>query len=107
MSFDYTGPEAWRSGIAQALGEIVDPELGVAITDLGLLRRIDIDDTHCRVQMTMTSAACPSADLLADDVHGVLDELLPLGTQIDVSVVWEPPWSPEQMSDAARRTLRW
>lgn len=107
MALHYTGPQAWQGGIEAALADIVDPELGLAITELGLVRRIDIDATHCRVQMTMTSAACPSADLLAADVEGVLDDLLPAGTVIDVALVWEPPWTPEQMSERARRVMGW
>lgn len=105
-AFAYTGPDALRAPIAAALGRVVDPEMALTITDVGLVYRVDVDADAVRVEMTMTSAACPVADVIVEDVEHELDRAVP-GRRIDVAVVWEPPWTPERMSERARRFMGW
>jgi len=57
--------------------------------------------------MTMTSAACPVTDMLIDEVHAELEQILPMETAIEVELVWEPAWTPERMSANARRLMHW
>jgi metal-sulfur cluster biosynthetic enzyme len=91
--------------IREALRQIVDPELGVNIVDLGLVRRIDLSRGCVRVEMTMTSPACPLRDYLEDQVRAALDAYAPEVSTVDVVILDDPPWSAEMMSDEARRQL--
>jgi metal-sulfur cluster biosynthetic enzyme len=93
--------------LRDALRQVVDPEAGMNIVDLGLVYGIDSDAHGVRVELTMTSAACPLADLIIDDARAALAPLLPEGLALDVQLVWDPPWTPERMSDLAREQFGW
>jgi metal-sulfur cluster biosynthetic enzyme len=103
--FPYHGPPELQRAIVAALRQVVDPELALSIVDLGLIYGVDVDPQQARVTMTMTSAACPVTDLIMEDVADELDRVLPPGTAVEVVLVWEPVWTPERMSDSARRFL--
>jgi metal-sulfur cluster biosynthetic enzyme len=91
--------------IREALRTVIDPELGVNIVDLGLVYRIDVEGSHVRVEMTMTSPACPMSDYLKALVDEAIKGIVPGVEHVDVVLVLEPPWDPDMMSDAARRQL--
>ena len=93
-------------GGSAALAQVVDPELALSIVDIGLIREVSVDEDIARVRMTMTSAACPVTDVIVDDVHEALDRALPPGRAVEVVVEWEPPWTPDSMSERARRFLQ-
>jgi metal-sulfur cluster biosynthetic enzyme len=103
--FPYTGDERLREPIEKALAGVVDPELSLAITDVGLVYGVDAADDRVAVTITMTSAACPVADIIIEDIERELDAVLPAGRRVDVDLVWDPPWTPERMSERARRFL--
>lgn len=96
-----------EDAVRDALRQVIDPEAGMNIVDLGLVYGIDVADGSVEVQMTMTSAACPMADMIVDDVHAALAGALPPGTGIGVELVWDPPWTPDRMSDLAREQFGW
>lgn len=91
--------------IRDALREVVDPELGVNIVDLGLVYGIAIDGTAVRITMTMTSPACPLRDYLQTLVETAITDRIPDAATIVIDIVDDPPWSEEMMSDEARRHL--
>ena len=92
--------------VREALREVIDPELGVNIVDLGLVYGIDVADAgSVRITMTMTSPACPMRDYLQDLVESSVVGRVPGVGAVTVDVVDEPPWSPDLMSDEARRLL--
>lgn len=91
--------------IREALKEVIDPEVGINIVDLGLVYNIDSGPDQITIDMTMTSPACPMGPYIQDDVEQTLQELAGETTAIKVNVVWDQPWSPEQMSDWAREQL--
>ena len=105
--FPYEGPDESQAAVVDALRQVVDPEVGLSIVDIGLIYAVDLGATHCCVQMTMTSAACPLGDLIVADVEQALAAVLPPGVAIDVVLVWDPPWTPDRMSDGARRMMQW
>ncbi|NKI94201.1 metal-sulfur cluster assembly factor [Rhizobacter sp. SG703] len=105
-AIDFDGPEALRKPLQAALARVVDPELALSITDLGLVYGLHVDDAGARVRMTMTSPACPVIDLIVEDVENELDRVLPAGCAIAVEVCWEPAWTPDRMSERARRFLQ-
>jgi metal-sulfur cluster biosynthetic enzyme len=94
-----------ETAIRETLRQIIDPELGVNIVDLGLVRAIAVAADAVRVEMTMTSPACPLRDYLEDQVRAAIEGCAPETRNVDVVFVTDPPWSPEMMSDAAREQL--
>ncbi|MCW5634060.1 MAG: metal-sulfur cluster assembly factor [Rubrivivax sp.] len=96
--------------LLDTLRQVMDPEAGMNIVDLGLVYGIESGAAArpgVRVAMTMTSAACPMADLIVDQVHDALAAALPAGTPVQVDIVWDPPWTPERMSGLAREHFGW
>lgn len=95
------------NAILAELRQVIDPEVGMNIVDLGLVYGVDIGATGVTIDMTMTSPACPMGDMMVDEVKGVLDAMVPPGTRIEVNLVWSPPWEPARMSEAARKHFSW
>jgi metal-sulfur cluster biosynthetic enzyme len=95
-----------ESGL-KALRRVADPELSVNIVDLGLVYGLEVRPGFARVKLTMTSASCPVTEVIVADVYDALGGLLGEGADIDVDVVWDPPWGPERMSEKARSALGW
>lgn len=93
--------------VRDVLRQVVDPEAGLNIVDLGLIYGIDIGVQGVTVQMTMTSAACPMTDLIVEQAEAALEQGLPPGTPVRLDLVWDPPWTPERMSEVARSHFGW
>ena len=93
--------------IREALTAVDDPEVGMNIVDLGLVYRIDIGPKLVRVELTMTTPACPMGDLITENAHRAVRAALPEGVALDVALVWDPPWTPDMMSESARQTFGW
>lgn len=105
--FEYSGPEDLRGAIVEALRRVIDPEMALNIVDLGLVYGVHVGEDAVKVKITMTSAACPVAELIIDDVVEGLTDLLGTQRAIDCELVWDPPWSPEKMSHRARMAMGW
>ena len=87
-----------------ALSEVLDPDLGLPILDLGLIYRVDVLEDRIEVDFTLTSPACPVGDLLLDDIR----ETVKARTQVEnvqVQIVWDPPWGQEMMSDEMKLSM--
>src|SRR3989304_5032185 len=91
--------------VREALCTVDDPEVGMNIVDLGLVYRIDIAPERVRVELTMSSPACPMGDLITDNARRAVGAALPQDVAVDVLLVWDPPWTPDRMSESARQTL--
>jgi metal-sulfur cluster biosynthetic enzyme len=88
-----------------ALKNVYDPEIGINIVDLGLVYDIDISDKNdVLVTMTLTSLGCPLGPVIVQEVSNAMADLPDLG-EVDVKLVWSPPWSPDMMSEEARDEL--
>ena len=105
--FPYTGPPELCWPVVSALTRVVDPEVALSIVDVGLIYSVTITPQAARVRLTMTSAACPVADLIIEEVEQELDRVLPAGCCIEVELCWEPAWTPDRMSERARRFMAW
>ncbi len=90
-----------------ALRTVIDPEVGINIVDLGLVYGLDWRPEGLRVRLSMTSAACPMGEWIAEQALDALDAAFPDLPPAEVDLVWEPPWSPERMSPEARAQLQW
>jgi metal-sulfur cluster biosynthetic enzyme len=95
-----------REQVQEKLREVLDPEMGLNIVDLGLVYDIDIyDDNNVIINMTLTSPGCPIAPILMAQVKEAVRKI-PETKQVSVNLVWEPPWNPETMaSDTAKDQL--
>lgn len=96
-----------ETAVLDALRRVMDPELGMNVVDLGLVYGVTTAPGRVAVDLTMTSPACPLGSLIVADAEAAIAAATPPGTAIRVSLVWEPPWSPERLSDKARRELGW
>lgn len=93
--------------IREILSRVIDPEIGMNIVALGLVYRVQISPEQVLVEMTMTSPACPMGDMIHDEVVTALTEALPEDLWVDVRLVWEPPWNPSLMTQAAKDHFGW
>ena len=90
--------------VTEALRDVVDPELGINVVDLGLVYGLTVDDANIAiVDMTLTSAACPLQDVIEDQMRMALDGLV---DDFRVNWVWMPPWGPDKITDDGREQLR-
>jgi metal-sulfur cluster biosynthetic enzyme len=90
--------------VNEALKDVVDPELGINVVDLGLIYGITVDDTSTAIiDMTLTSAACPLTDVIEDQTRMALDGLV---NDFRINWVWMPPWGPEKITEDGREQLR-
>ncbi|HEY9721642.1 MAG TPA: metal-sulfur cluster assembly factor [Oscillatoriaceae cyanobacterium] len=88
-----------------ALGNVIDPEVGLDIINLGLVYDIALDARDAvNVRMTMTSRGCPMRGIIEASTRGVLESVPGIGA-VDVEVVWEPPWTPEKITPEGRKLL--
>ncbi len=90
--------------VTEVLKTCYDPEIPVNIVDLGLVYETKIDNGNISIKLTLTSPACPLGDVL---VQQIKNKLMPLDDvkDVNVEIVWDPPWDKDKMSQTARRQL--
>jgi metal-sulfur cluster biosynthetic enzyme len=93
--------------VLQELRDVIDPEVGINIVDLGLVYEATREEGRVRVRMTMTTPACPLGSYLTESVDAALRRGFPDAEAIQVELVWDPPWSPDLLTPEARRQLGW
>jgi FeS assembly SUF system protein len=94
-----------REHVLEALRQCYDPEIPVNIVDLGLIYDVETDDAGgVRIKMTLTSPGCPSALAIPEQVKQQVGTIVDV-RDVQVEVVWEPPWHPSRISAAARQQL--
>ena len=106
-----TAPVAKASiaDIEEAMKDVVDPELGINVVDLGLVYGVHVDDDNiATLDMTLTSAACPLTDVIEDQTRAALTQGPGGGLVSDFRInwVWLPPWGPDKITDDGREQLR-
>lgn len=110
MTDTEVGTDAGRiEDITEAMRDVVDPELGINVVDLGLLYGVTVADGEVAVlDMTLTSAACPLTDVIEDQTRSALMDPPGSGLVKDVKInwVWMPPWGPDKITDDGREQLR-
>lgn len=92
--------------VREALRRVIDPETGVNIADLGLVYGVEILNGLVRVVMTLTSPACPLNAWFSEKVKNEVESSVPNVQSVEVVLIWDPPWSPDRMSQEARRQLQ-
>jgi metal-sulfur cluster biosynthetic enzyme len=99
--------EPTAAHVLDALRDVIDPELGMNIVDLGLVYTADVRDGDVSVRLTMTTAACPLGESISEQARAAIQQQVPGVTSVRVDLVWDPPWEPSMMSAAAREQLGW
>ncbi|MEQ4204900.1 metal-sulfur cluster assembly factor [Actinopolymorpha sp. B17G11] len=90
--------------VLEAMKDVVDPELGINVVDLGLVYGVALDDAGvATIDMTLTSAACPLTDVIEDQTQVALDGVV---DAFRINWVWMPPWGPDKITDEGREQLR-
>ncbi len=90
-----------------ALRQVIDPELGINIVDLGLVYSVELQDGRVQVVMTMTTPACPLHTYLTSTAEATIWQQVQDVQAVEVELTWTPRWNPLMMTDAARRQLGW
>jgi metal-sulfur cluster biosynthetic enzyme len=93
--------------VLDVLRNVIDPEIGVNVVDLGLIYALDLSSDCIYVEMTMTTPTCPLGELILEQAYSQLHQAFPAVRDVQVELVWSPPWSPERMSLAAKQQLGW
>ncbi|HEY1326338.1 MAG TPA: metal-sulfur cluster assembly factor [Casimicrobiaceae bacterium] len=103
-----TTAEAPREdAVRDALRAVIDPEIGANIVDLGLVYRIACMPSRVEVDLTMTTPACPAVESIAEDAEAAIRRACAEAREVHVAVVFDPPWTPERMSDTLKERFGW
>ena len=90
--------------VEEAMKDVVDPELGINVVDLGLVYGVHVDDDNAvTLDMTLTSAACPLTDVIMDQTNSALEGIV---NDVAINWVWMPPWGPDKITPDGREQLR-
>jgi metal-sulfur cluster biosynthetic enzyme len=93
--------------VLDALRDVIDPEVGVDVVDLGLVYGAEVEEGRARVVMTMTTSACPLGESMVEEAKAAIRRHLRGVTAVTVELVSEPRWQPSMMSRAAQQRLGW
>lgn len=96
--------ELTKDDVLETLKDVIDPELGINIVDLGLVYEVRIDGDTVHIEYTLTTMGCPIGPLIEQQMQGLLSRV-PGVEQVDAEMVLRPPWSPEMMSEEAKAAL--
>jgi metal-sulfur cluster biosynthetic enzyme len=93
-----------KDEVVEALRAVEDPELGMDIVDLGLLYDVEIDGPKIKVIHSLTSMGCPAGPMIQEDIVNVASAVEGVD-EVEIELTWEPPWTPDRMSDDAKFIL--
>ncbi len=93
-----------KDEVVEALRAVEDPELGMDIVDLGLLYDVEIDGPKVNVIHSLTSMGCPAGPMIQEDIVNVASAVDGV-EEVEIELTWEPPWTPDRMSDDAKFIL--
>ena len=104
ISSGYAPPMITKDDVVEALHSVEDPELGMDIVELGLYYDAEIEGSNVKVIHSLTSMGCPAGPMIQENIHDAV-AALPGVEQVDVELTFEPPWTPDRMSDDAKFIL--
>ena len=93
-----------KEQVIEALHAVEDPELGMDIVDLGLLYDVEIEGSKVKVIHSLTSMGCPAGPMIQEDIVNVASSLEGV-EDVEIELTWDPPWTPDKMSDDAKFIL--
>jgi metal-sulfur cluster biosynthetic enzyme len=95
---------ATKEEVLEILRTVEDPELGMDVVDLGLVYEVDVDDSTAKVLYSLTSMGCPAGPLIAQDMDGAIRQVEGI-ENVELELTFDPPWTPDRMSDDAKFIL--
>ena len=104
MPWRYAGEVPTREDVIEALRQVEDPELGMDIVELGLYYDAEIEGEHVKIVHSLTSMGCPAGPMIQESIHEAV-VALPGVEQVEVELTFDPPWTPDRMSDDAKFIL--
>jgi metal-sulfur cluster biosynthetic enzyme len=93
-----------KEEVVDALRTVEDPELGMDIVELGLMYDVEVEDSRVKVKYSLTSLGCPAGPMIEEGIYDAVAQV-PGVEQVEPELTWDPPWSPEMMSDDAKFIL--
>ncbi len=93
-----------KEQVVEAMRQVEDPELGMDIVDLGLLYDVEVEGPKVKVIHSLTSMGCPAGPMIQEDIHNAAASLEGV-EDVEVELTWDPPWTPDKMSDDAKFIL--
>jgi metal-sulfur cluster biosynthetic enzyme len=93
-----------RDDVVEALRQVEDPELGMDIVELGLLYDVEVEDSKVKIVYSLTSMGCPAGPMIQQNVEEVVRSM-PEVSDVETELTWDPPWTPDKMSDDAKFIL--
>ncbi|HET9675370.1 MAG TPA: metal-sulfur cluster assembly factor [Gaiellaceae bacterium] len=93
-----------KEAVVEALRAVEDPELGMDIVDLGLLYDVEVEGPKVKVIHSLTSMGCPAGPMIQEDIQNVASSVEGV-EEVEIELTWEPPWTPDRMSDDAKFIL--
>ena len=93
-----------KDEVIEALHAVEDPELGMDIVDLGLLYEVEVEDSTAKVIYSLTSMGCPAGPLIAQDIDSAVRQVEGI-QEVELELTFDPPWTPDRMSDDAKFIL--
>ncbi|ABL78277.1 metal-sulfur cluster assembly factor [Thermofilum pendens] len=97
--------EVTQERVMEALKEVYDPEIPFNVVDLGLVYGVEVDGRKVKVKMTLTAIGCPMSYFLVEMVRDVIKEKIPEVEDVEVDLVFDPPWTPDRIKPEVRRLL--
>jgi metal-sulfur cluster biosynthetic enzyme len=94
-----------KDEVFEALRQVEDPELGMDIVELGLLYDVEIEEGKVKVVHSLTSMGCPAGPMIQEDIHSAVETAFPDVQDVEIELTWDPPWTPDRMSDDAKFIL--
>jgi len=94
-----------KDEVVEALRQVEDPELGMDIVELGLLYDVEVEDPKVKVIHSLTSMGCPVGPMIQEEMHAVVAALSPDVEDVEIELTWDPPWTPDRMSEDAKFIL--
>jgi len=93
-----------KKDVMKALKECYDPEIGISLVDLGLIYDVKVDKDKVDIKMTLTTPGCPMHTFMVKDVREKVKSLKGV-KEVNVELVWDPPWTPDRMSEKVKKQL--
>ncbi len=93
-----------KDEVIEALREVEDPELGMDIVELGLMYDVEVEDSSVKVRYSLTSLGCPAGPMIQEGVYDATRSV-PGVEDVEVELTWDPPWTPDRMSEDAKFIL--
>jgi metal-sulfur cluster biosynthetic enzyme len=100
-------PVPSEAEIREALRDVIDPEIGINVVDLGLVYGVEAEPGRVRVRLTMTTPACPLGDHLSAETRRAIMAHFDGIDAVEVELVFDPPWEPEMMTERAKQQFGW